>query len=242
MPILKKGSRTDKSKIFASRLLNWWDPTNFDYPWRATSDPYKILVSEFLLRKTTRGQVKGIYEDFFRDYPTIEALCVADVESIESTIRPLGMQRIKAMWLKRLAETVVKEHNRRIPREKRLLERLPGVGTYIANAVLCLAYGDDVPLLDTNTVRVSGRVFSLRSSRKRAREDPKMWDAISMLIPRNKAKDFNLALLDFAASVCLMKNPKCAICPLLDICDYGPEYLRLQKKRFQPKVTINRKT
>jgi len=219
-------SEMSKLQDFTVKLLKWWNPCRFDYPWRKTSDPYKILVSEFMLRKTTRKQVSEIYNDFFSRYATVRALYVADVESIENIIRPLGMQHVRAVALKKLAEIVVKEHDEKIPAEKHLLEKLPGVGAYIANAVLCLAYGKDVPLLDTNVLRVMKRVFSLKSSRKRVRDDPKMWKAVSFLIPKNRARDFNLAMLDFAAFICLPKKPKCIICPMQAICDYGLNYLR----------------
>ena len=223
--LILERSKINKLRKFTLKLLAWWDPSSFDYPWRKTSDPYKILISEFMLRKTTRNQVKRIYEDFFRKYPSIKALHGADVESIKNTIRSLGMEHFKAVALKELAEIVVKEYDKKIPEERRLLEKLPGVGAYIANAVLCLAYGKNVPLLDTNTVRVLKRVFSLMSTRKRVRDDPKMWEFVSSLIPKNRARNFNLAVLDFAATICLPKKPKCSICPLLAICDYGPSYL-----------------
>lgn len=214
-----------KLENFTITLLDWWNPIRFDYPWRKTSDPYKVLISELMLRKTTRKQVKRIFKEFFLKYPTVKALFVADIESIKDTIKSLGMQHTRAIALKKLAEIVVKEYDGKIPRKRQLLEKLPGVGLYTANAVLCLVYGKDVPLLDTNTARVLKRVFSLKSSRKRFRDDPEMWNAVSLLIPKGGARNFNLAILDFAATICLPTKPRCAICPVLRICDYSSEHL-----------------
>lgn len=205
---------------FTSKLLEWWNPTQFDYPWRRVTSPYNILVSEFLLRKTAREQVKRIYEDFFLKYPTIQSLSDARIESIEETIKPLGMQHIKAIALRKLAETIVKEYDGKIPRDKNPLQKLPGVGVYIANAVLCFAYGENLPLLDTNTARVLERVFSLKSSRRRVRDDPKMWKVASLIMPKKRARDFNLAIIDFAGFICLSRKPRCNICPIKSICLY----------------------
>ena len=218
----------EKSKLqkFTSTLLDWWERRRFDYPWRKTSDPYRILISELMLRKTTRKQVKKVYEEFFLKYPTVEALSQAHIESIENTIKSLGMHHTRSKALKEIAEIIMDEYNGKIPKNHRLLKKLPSVGPYIANALLCLAYGRAVPLLDTNTARVLKRVFSLESSRKRVRDDPKMWETVSLLIPKGRARDFNLAILDFAASICLPTKPECAVCPLLGICDYGPLHLR----------------
>ena len=199
---------------FVSILLEWRAHNQPKLPWRKTSDPYKILVSELLLRKTTRQQVSKIYEQFFLKYPDIQALSKALVKSIENTIVSLGMEHIRATALKKIAEIISEEHGGRIPDERRSLMKLPHVGPYIANAVLCFAYGADAPLLDTNVIRVISRVFSLKSARKRARDDPKMWDAVHRLMPKGKSRDFNLALLDFAALVCLPRKPKCPICPI----------------------------
>ena len=209
-----------KEAIFAERLLSWFSENKVSFPWRETADPYKIFVSEFLLRKTTRQQVSQICERFFSKYPDIEALSEATVKSIESTIVSLGMEHIRADALKKIAKIVSEKYGGRIPDEKRSLMKLPHVGPYIANAVLCFAYGVDAPLLDTNVIRIISRVFSIKSARKRARDDPKMWLAVHTLMPKGKSRDFNLALLDFATSMCVPKNPKCSICPISDICDY----------------------
>ena len=190
------------------------------FPWRQTNDPFKILVSELFLRKTARKQVSRLYEQFFSMYPTFEALHKADTKSIEMVIRPLGMEHIRAVALKEIAEVILSAHDGSVPCQREQLLGLPHIGPYITNAVLCFAFGKDAPLLDTNVVRVTSRIFSLRSKKKRVREDPEMWEAVQVMIPKGEGRDFNLAILDFAFSICTAKNPKCSICPMLNICEY----------------------
>jgi A/G-specific adenine glycosylase len=215
------GKVRSKEWKFSSRLLKWRTDHRADFPWRKTHDLYKILVSEMLLRKTTRRQVREIFTQFFQKYPFVLALADARPEEIEEIIRPLGMEHKRAQLLKDMAFRIVSEYGGAVPTTEEELLALPGVGIYATNAVLCFGVGMDVPLVDTNAIRVMQRVFSLEAKKKRARTDPEMWKAVGKLIPRGKARDFNLAMLDFAASVCLPKNPKCPMCQLLDVCDYG---------------------
>jgi len=210
-----------KEDEFVSRLLKWHTYCKADFPWRRTRDPYKILVSELLLRKTTRNQVSKIFNHFFAKFPTVEALASRPEQFIKEVITPLGMEHRRASALKTLAQTIVGNHGGKIPSEKEELMELPNVGLYTANAVMCLAYDQNYPLLDTNVVRVITRVFSFNSSKKRPRDDPQIWNFVSLLLPLGKAREFNLAILDIAGSICRPEKPDCPICPLLMICDYG---------------------
>ncbi|MEM2100223.1 MAG: hypothetical protein QXP45_02670 [Thermoproteota archaeon] len=108
-----------------------------------------------------------------------------------------------------------------VPRDRDALIKLPGVGPYSANGILCLAYGEQLPLVDTNVIRVMERVFKIKSEKARARTDPMVWSFVEKLIPDGKAREFNLAVLDFANSICVPKVPKCPICPVRDICLYS---------------------
>ena len=208
-----------KQREFASRLLTWHAKNKADFPWRYTADPYKILVSEILLQKTTRNQVKKIFDQFFRKYPNFRALASDSQEAIKEVINPLGLEHRRAHALKEIAGIMMENYGGKVPIDKRKLLQLPRVGPYVANSVLCFAFGHQEPLLDTNVIRVVRRVFSLKAKKKRPRDDPEMWKAVGRLIPSGKATDFNLALLDFAAKVCLHKTPKCTECLMASICD-----------------------
>lgn len=212
-------NKVDVKEIFSYQLLFWFKKNKVRLPWRETSDPYKIFISEFLLRKTTRQQLIKIYPKFFDEFPDIKKIYDAPTKLIEETIHPLGLGRIRSHALKEISGIVMENYSGRIPNNEEQLIALPHVGRYIANAVLCFAFGEDLPILDSNILRIIRRVFSIKTDIKRGYNDPKIWGYVSTLIPKNNCQDFNKALLDFGSLVCSVK-PKCNICPVLTICDY----------------------
>jgi A/G-specific adenine glycosylase len=107
-----------------------------------------------------------------------------------------------------------------VPSDAEQLKGLTGVGNYIANAVLCFAYNRRAAVVDTNVIRVLARVFGLISKRSRPRTDPELWRAAAALLPRQRVKDYNWALLDLGKKLCTPRNPKCSACPLAPLCDY----------------------
>jgi len=213
---------------FADLLLEWWKLNKRDFPWRRTNNPYVILVSEMLLRKTTAKQVNAIFEKFFTKFPNVKMLAEADEEEIEELIKPLGMEHKRAVLLKKLANELLKNHGGAIPASQDDLLKLPGVGRYSANAVLCFAYGKDAPLVDVNAIRVFQRVFSVKSQKRRIKDDTTFWEFVAETIPKGKAREFNLAIIDFAHEVCRPKKPKCAICPLCVICIFASEEEKIE--------------
>lgn len=206
-----------KKEKFAKKLLEWHKDNKRDFSWRHTADPFHILVAEIMLRKTDAKKVSKIYGEFVRRYSTPKALAKADLRKLKKQIRLLGIHR-RAEQLKALAQELVEEHEGIVPMSKAKLLDLPGVGEYIANAVLCFAFDYDVPLLDANIIRILNRVFAVRSPKARQRTDRVMWEAAEKLIPSGQAKEFNWALLDFAAAVCTAQKPKCGTCAVGDLC------------------------
>ena len=196
------------------------------FPWRQSSDPFVVLTSELLLRKTSRRQVADIFKNFFKKYPNFQKLSKAELRDIEATIHPLGMEHRRAPLLRTLAQRVVREYGSKIPVSRLELLDLPGVGPYAANAVLCFCSGKDEPLVDTNFIRVVERAFSYKSTKNRSRTDSELWKFARGLIPKRKGRDFNLGILDFAANICTSAKPRCSECPMTEICDY-------YKKQYQ---------
>lgn len=145
---------------FGENLLAWWRNNKRDFPWRNTADPYRILVSEILLHRTRADQVVPVYNEFIREFPTVKNLAKAKQARARKILHPLGL-----FWrnnlLKPLAMEIVNSYNGVVPWTIEQLESLPGVSKYIAAAVSCFAFGNQEPLLDTNTVRILGRVFGL---------------------------------------------------------------------------------
>lgn len=209
-----------RAEIFAIKLLSWYKKNALRFPWRETSDPYKILLAEILLRKTTREQVKGIFNELTSKYPNLKKLASADISKLEKDIKSLGMQKKRAHLLIKLAKDIIKKHSGKVPRDRNNLMNLHGVGTYSANAVLCLAYNKQLPIVDTNVIRIVERVFKIKSGKPRPRTDHEVWSFVEGFIPIGKARKFNLAMLDFANLVCTPKSPKCRTCPLKDMCLY----------------------
>lgn len=207
---------------FAGFLTKWRKSNNYDseFPWRNSKSSYRIIISEILLKKTAREQVAKEWKAFIKNFPDFKSLNNARLAKLERILRPLGLEHTRARQLKKLAKYILKKHSGRIPKSKEDLLKLPGVGPYTANAVLCFAFHKDVSMLDTNIIRVLQRVFSLESSSIRIRTDKKMWEFAEGLPPKGKGKEFNYALLDFASKVCTARNPKCPTCPMRKICGY----------------------
>lgn len=200
-------------------LLNWGRHNLRDYPWRKTRDPYRILLAEMLLQRTRADQVRDIYIKMVDKYPTVVELSRAERAELEKMLRPLGL-RWRVPLILDMARQVMERYSGSLPTEREQLKELPGVGDYAASAMLCFAYNLPEPILDTNTVRVIGRLFGIdvRDSSRRSR---KFREIMGRLVDREQPRLFNLALLDFAALVCRKHEPLCNVCPLQEICKFG---------------------
>lgn len=208
-----------KIDIFLGRILEWHKENNRNYLfWRKTRNPYYILVAEMMLQKTTVKQVQNLIEKFLAKFPTPKELMEASTEEIEQMITSLGLEHNRALRYKTWAKVVEERYAGKVPESETELLSLPGVGQYIANSVLCLAFGKDTPIVDTNVIRVLERVFDIKSDKKRPRTDKRVWDFVRNITPKGHSRDLNLALLDFGALICTARNPKHANCPVNNIC------------------------
>lgn len=206
---------------FSKDLLKWFQTNQRILAWRNTQDPYRILLAEMLLRKTTALQVASVYNRLISRYPNPQKLANSSLRDLQQILKPLGMGKNRPRLLKLMVRVVLDHYKGRIPNNVEELMQLPGVGRYATNAVLCLAHGRDVPMLDANAVRVLTRVYDVKSAKKRGRDDPQMWSLMQKLIPKGQGKSFNLAVLDFASAICTARRPKCQICFAKDYCDYA---------------------
>ena len=188
-----------------------------DLTWRQTQDPWKILLAEVLLRKTTAVQVEKVYKKIkdispeeLRDFP---------FENLESLLKPLGINRERARLLKLIGEKVAESGRERL-RDWNFLYSLPGIGRYAANMVLATAFDEPLPGLDRNMIRVLERVFSIESDKARPHTDRMLWEAAGTIVPKEDPKGFNWGILDLASELCRPSSPKCKRCPLKEICDW----------------------
>lgn len=204
---------------FRLRIRRWFREHARSFPWRDTSDPYSILIAELMLQQTSARKVVPVYQAFLGRYPTAEALAGADELDIKSMIMPLGLQR-RAARLIALALALVETHAGTVPRHERALLALPGVGPYTAGAVRSFAYGNRAAIPDTNVVRVLRRFFGLgEPTAPPPSTVPRHLRVAALeLVPRAGARDFNLAILDFAALVCTHYAPACSTCPVNERC------------------------
>jgi len=207
-----------------------------DFPWRRTKDPYKVLISEILLQKTTSKQVEKIFRQFFEKFPSLARLALADIEEIRGVIGTLGLAK-RAAYLKELASDIMNRFNGKVPDDPESLKSLKGVGKYTCNAVLCFAFNKPVPIVDTNIARVLRRYFGIFEE-KPAYSDKTLWGVAQLVLPARGYRRFNYALLDLAAVLCLPSDPLCDRCPLHLFCEFASNQNIMGKSNADNKTPI----
>jgi len=205
---------------FRRRLLAWFGRHQRHLPWRGVGDPYAVLVSEMMLQQTQVTRVLDFYPRFLARYPTLEDLAAAPADAVREAWDGLGYYA-RARNLHAAARHVVHGLGGRLPETHEELRQLPGIGRYTAGAVASLAFGADVPAVDTNAARVLGRVFGLRGRRKSARRERRVWALAAALVPRGRSADWNQALMDLGATICTARVPRCPVCPVRACCATG---------------------
>ena len=207
----------DVIRRFQRRLLAWYKRHGRDLPWRRTRHPYRVLVSEIMLQQTQVDRVIPKYRQFLRRYPSIRSLAAAPVDEVRRLWYPLGYN-IRPIRLHAIAREAVARYRGRLPDREDALRRLPGIGRYTAGAILSFAYGRDAAVLDTNVRRVLSRVFLGPRRLARVRGEKALWDLAAALVPHGRGYDFNQALMDFGATWCTPRNPRCPPCPMKSFC------------------------
>ena len=191
-------------------LLRWYDRNKRDLPWRQTRDPYAIWVSETMLQQTQVATVLPYYRRFMEAFPSVEALDRAPLDAVRSVWSGLGYYR-RAANLKQAARVLVSRHGGRLPADYDELLRLPGVGRYTAGAVMSIAFGRPYAAPDGNVRRVYARLLGLM--------DPKEIDQTAgQMLSRARPGDFNQAVMELGATVCLPATPLCGRCPVAYWC------------------------
>ena len=204
---------------FRKDLLAWWEENRRSYPWRETRDPYQILVAEVLLHRTRADHVVPVYHQFLDTYPSVSELAKASVDQLGDLIQPLGLHwRVELLF--NMAQELHVRFDDQIPTERENLESLPGVSHYISTAVRCFAYGYPDALLDTNTVRICGRILDIPVT-DGSRRSKKFRNLLENLVDPDRPGDFNFALLDHGALICRSRTPLCKECPVRKHCYYG---------------------
>lgn len=207
----------EKAGKIHSAILAWGSKNIRKFPWRNTDDPYRVIVAEIMLHRTKAEQVERIYEDFLRKYRGIHDIYKTPLDELMGDISSLGLSW-RGRLMHEMARYIVEECDSRIPSSKEGLLKLPGVGPYIASALMCFVYKKPEPVLDTNTVRVIGRLHGIRISDS-SRRSKKFESIMRSYLKYGCPRDFSLSLIDLAALVCTSsESPHCEMCPVGEWC------------------------
>jgi A/G-specific adenine glycosylase len=208
-------------QAFRRRLLTWYRANGRDLPWRRTDDPYHILVSEVMLQQTQVDRVLPKYHEWLHKYPSFEALAAAPVKEVSETWRPLGYN-IRPRRLHAIAREAVGRYGGQLPSDEETLLSFKGIGAYTAGAIRSFAFRERAAILDTNVARVLFRIFVVKGDPKAHKTRKHLWTLSEALVPRKHVFDFNQALMDFGATVCSARKPRCTECPMRKSCPTFP--------------------
>jgi len=202
---------------FRQRLLTWYGRHGRDLPWRKTSDPYHILVSEIMLQQTQVERVLPKYAEWLERYPSFEVLAAAPESDVTRTWYPLGYN-IRPKRLQSIAREAVERYDGQLPSDEETLLSFKGIGAYTAGAIRSFAFRERAAILDTNVARVLFRVFIGKGDVKSHAMKRHLWTVSETMVPRRHVFDFNQALMDFGAMMCVARKPKCLVCPMAESC------------------------
>lgn len=232
-------------KELPALLLQWYDSTRRILPWREEPKPYYVWLSEIMLQQTRVETVKPYFARFIQELPTIEALANAPEEQILKLWEGLGYYS-RVRNLQKAARVVMEQYGGQLPKNPKELQKLPGIGSYTAGAIASIAFGAMEPAVDGNVLRVISRVTASRADILAPACKKAMEKEIRLILPADRAGDFNQSLMELGAMVCLGNGePKCLCCPLQTVCEgyrqgiAGELPVKTQKKaRRQEEKTV----
>jgi A/G-specific adenine glycosylase len=206
-----------RDRDIRDRLLAWYRRERRQLPWRGTTDPYRIWVSEVMLQQTTVAAVLPRYGRFLTRFPDVATLARAREDSVVAEWSGLGYYA-RARNLHRAARTVVRSHSGTLPRDPNALRALPGFGEYMAAAVASLAFGTRVAAADANVTRVVSRLHAIEGPPQSRAHRARVLAKAGAMLPRARPGNVTAALMDLGQSICLPRAPRCGMCPLAEVC------------------------
>ncbi len=208
MPHLRKARR------LVPKLLDWYQTHARDLPWRHTSDPYAIWVSEIMLQQTQVTTVIPYWKRWMRTLPTLQKLARAKPERILKLWEGLGYYS-RARNLQSAAQKIMTEHGGVFPDEPEQIRELPGVGRYTTGAISSIAFGQAEPIVDGNIIRILTRIFGIRQNPKDRKTQEKLWELAQTLVSATEdCANLNQSLMELGATVCHRGQPECENCPV----------------------------
>jgi A/G-specific adenine glycosylase len=218
-----------EKREFRRRLLAWFDEHKRDLPWRRTSDPYAIWVSEIMLQQTRVAAVLGHYDLFMRRYPTVQALAAAPEDDVLAIWSGLGYYR-RARMLHKAAKFVVSDLAGVLPQTAAGLRALPGIGEYTSAAIASIAFGEAAAAIDGNVERV---LMRLQGWDETTAPVSRMREAAANALALDRPGDYNQAMMELGATVCLPRGPLCLQCPVQKLCATRGEHATVERAKMQ---------
>src|ERR1051325_2157065 len=221
----------------SSKLLTWYHKNKRTLPWRGHPSAYAVWVSEIMLQQTRVETVIPYFEKWMRLFPDVRALAIASERDVLNAWEGLGYYS-RARNLHKAAKIVASEYNGQMPRDLKELRRLPGIGRYTLGAIASIAFHMDVSALDGNIKRVYSRIFDLDEPVDSPRGEKILWDLAEANLPKGHAGDYNQALMDLGATICVPRNPRCLICPVMNLCKARQNGTQDQRPVLKPKKEV----
>lgn len=220
--------------MFASKIINWYQKNKRPLPWREINNTYFIWLSEIILQQTRVAQGLPYYERFIDAFPTIEKLALASEQEVLALWQGLGYYS-RARNLHKCAKEVVNRYGGTLPSSYGQLLKLPGIGPYTAAAIASLGFNEPVPVVDGNVYRVLARVFGIKENIADSKSFGLFFERSKELIDKEKPGDYNQAVMELGATICLPQNPTCMECPLEAMC-----YANERKMQAELPVKVKR--
>jgi A/G-specific adenine glycosylase len=216
---------------FRRALLRWYDKHRRHLPWRDTRDAYRIWLSEIMLQQTRVAAVLDHYRIFLERFPNVQALAAASEDAVLAVWSGLGYYR-RARMLHQAARQIAKQHGGCFPQNSEALLALPGIGRYTAAAIASIAFAERIAVVDGNVERVLRRLIDINLT------TPQIWQHAQALLANSRPGDFNQAMMELGATVCVPREPRCTICPVRDWCVTQGEIPRAEPPSRQKKKEI----
>jgi A/G-specific adenine glycosylase len=223
---------------FSTRLIRWHKRHGrHDLPWQSTTDPYRVWLSEIMLQQTQVATVIPYYRRFLERFPQLADLAAAPVEEVMALWSGLGYYA-RARNLHAAARTVMATHGGRFPEDPQVIALLPGIGRSTANSIATFCFGVHAPILDGNVKRVLCRAYGIEGFPGSSAVEKRLWALAGELMPSRHGAIYNQAQMDLGASICTRTKPRCASCPLNDICVAHVEDRSAELPTPKPRKTI----
>lgn len=227
-------------KEFRAALLAWFAQFRRDLPWRRSRDPYRVWISEIMLQQTRVAAVIPYYERFLERFPSVNALAAAPEEEVLRLWSGLGYYS-RARNLQQAAKRIVAKHGGEFPRTKAEVMELAGIGEYTAAAILSIAFGERLAVLDGNVARVIARLDAVRGDLRGPGRWRSLQNRADELLASDAAGDWNQAVMELGATLCTPRSPQCLLCPVQQFCEarkLGIANLVPEKRKKRAEVSV----